>query len=81
MSSIPPTVGRIVHYHENAAKPNEPRAALVVRTWGAPGETFPTINLAVFDHDGSAMPRTSVLHASKAGENAGWDWPPRGATV
>ncbi len=60
------TVGRIVHYHEDA---DNVSPAIVVKVWS---ETL--VNLQVFTDDGagSTTHRTSVAEGSEPGC---WSWP------
>lgn len=62
MTTITPTIGRIVWFHPGPgddieqASDGQPLAAIVARVWS------PTmINLGVFDVSGKTQPRTSVL--------------------
>lgn len=61
-----PTIGRIVHFGA------ECDAALVVHVWSPE-----TVNLAVFDHNGTGIvSRTSALRADEPKAYT-WHWPER----
>jgi len=66
-----PTVGRVVHYRENADA--EPLAAVVA----AVGEDG-TVSLGVFTVNGSVQGAREVLHEDDAEPGAcRWSWPPK----
>ena len=67
-----PTIGRIVHLH--VVDSALPFAAIITRVWNPM-----MVNLAVFNHDGSASARTSVYFGKdNAPEGSAYcDWPPR----
>ena len=66
-----PTVGRVVHYRENADA--EPLAAVVA----AVGEDG-TVSLGVFTVNGTVQGVREVAHEDNAdGDMARWSWPPK----
>lgn len=76
-----PTLGRIVIYTQPANEPpiNDTREhpAIITRVW-QPENPDSSVNLQVFFDGSSVSPRTSVLPASRGGDQFGnWDWPKR----
>jgi len=66
-----PTVGRVVHYRENADA--EPLAAVVA----AVGEDG-AVSLGVFTVNGTVQGVREVLHEDAAAPDAcRWSWPPK----